>query len=151
MGKTEKIEIRMKFNLFNIIIFGKFIDACTLHQCTNCEGWHYQKLPNPHLRLACKYVQRCCIRKYHFSAKPNSYAIFRRGNQPIFEEPDYSSEDHSQIQDDYEYDLDQYFFDDEKSSTMPKTMSTTTSTTTKECNEYHGCVQVTESAYAKVG
>ena len=52
-------------------------DACNLHQCTNCEGWHYEKLPNHHLRLACKYVRQCCIRKYHFHAKPNTYAIFR--------------------------------------------------------------------------
>ena len=80
------------------------------------------------------------------------FSHFRRGNQPIFEEPDYSSEDHSEIQDDYEYDLDHFFFDDEKASTtFSTTSSTTTSTTTKECNEYHGCVHVTESAYAKVG
>ena len=62
--------------------------------------------------------------------------FFRRGNQPIFEEPDYSSEDHSEIQDDYEYDLDHFYFDDEKPLT---TTSTTTSTTTEECDEYHGC------------
>merc|ERR1711946_100488 len=125
-----------------------YSDACTLHQCTNCEGWHYEKLPNHHLRLACKYVRQCCIRKYHFHAKANTYALFRRGNQPIFEEPDYSSEDHSEIQDDYEYDLDHFYFDDEKPST---TTSTTTTTTTEDCDEYHGCNHVTESANAKSG
>merc|ERR1711917_120900 len=155
MGENKK-EITMKFSLLKIMIFGKFLDACTLHQCTNCEGWHYEKLPNHHLRLACKYVRQCCIRKYHFHAKPNTYAIFRFEKESIYEEPDYSSEDHSQIQDDYEYDLDHFFFDDEKQSTTLSTtsstaMSTTTSTTIKECNEYHGCVHVTESAYAKVG
>ena len=72
---------------------------------------------------------------------------FRRGNQPIFEEPDYSSEDHSEIQDDYEYDLDHFYFDDEKPSTT--TTETPASSTTEECDEYHGCVHVTESALEK--
>merc|ERR1712035_300855 len=101
MGENKK-EKTMKFSLFKIMIFGNFVDACNLHQCTNCEGWHYEKLPNHHLRLACKYVRQCCIRKYHF------------------------------------------YFDNERPST-------TVSPTTEECDEYHGCVHVTESAYAKVG
>merc|ERR1712117_249744 len=129
MGENKKKKRTMKFSLFKIMIFGNFVDACNLHQCTNCEGWHYEKLPNHHLRLACKYVRQCCIRKYHFHAKPNTYAIFRFEKESIYEEPDYSN--------------------DERPST---TMSpTTVSPTTEECDEYHGCVHVTESAYAKVG
>merc|ERR1712126_802081 len=144
MGENKKKKRTMKFSLFKIMIFGNFVDACNLHQCTNCEGWHYEKLPNHHLRLACKYVRQCCIRKYHFHAKPNTYAIFRFEKESIYEEPVYSSEDHSEIQDDYEYDLDHFYFNDERPST-------TVSSTTEECDEYHGCVHVTESAYAKVG
>ena len=76
--------------------------------------------------------------------------LYFRSNKPIFEEPDYSSEDHSAIQDDYEYDLDHFFFDDEKPSTTVST-TTSTATTTEECDHYDGCIHVTESAYAKVG
>ena len=76
-----------------------------------------------------------------------SFSRFEK--ESIYEEPDYSSEDHSEIQDDYEYDLDHFHFDDERPSTTVS--PTTVSPTTEECDEYHGCVHVTESAYAKVG